>query len=51
MLLMKLEDIKKSLEHAAEVELQRAVYNACGILDRDSVEGIFTDTIRDIYDS
>lgn len=48
---MKLEDIKKSLEHAAEVELQRALYNACGILARTAVEDICEMTIKDIYDS
>ena len=48
---MKLEDIIKSLEHAAEVELQRAIYNACGILPRFEVEDIFNKTVKDIYDS
>lgn len=48
---MKLEDIKKSLEHAAEVELQRAIYNACGLLARSEVDDIYNKTVKDIYDS
>ena len=48
---MKLEDIKKSLEHAAEVELQRAIYNAAGLLERSRLNAVISDTIFDIYDS
>ena len=51
MLLMKLEDIIKSMKHAAEVELQRAIYNVCAFFVREDVEDIFNKTIKDIYDS
>ena len=46
---MKLEDIKKSLEHSVKVELQRSIYNACGILERSEVFKLFTDTLDDVY--
>ena len=48
---MKLEDIKKSLSHAAEVELQRALYNAAGILEVSEIQKILHATMNDIYDS
>lgn len=48
---MKLEDIKLAIQHSAEVELQRAIYNASAVLDYSKVMEVIAATIDDVYDS
>ena len=47
---MKLDDIKKSIYNALESELQRAIYNAAGVISRYALIEIFEKTIEDIYE-
>lgn len=47
---MKLEDIKKTLVHSAEVQLKRAIYDACGIIDdAEKISEIVLSTLDEVY--
>lgn len=46
---MKLEDIKKSVRHALEMELQRAIMNCASVMSETEIYDIYGKTVDDIF--
>lgn len=46
---MKLVDIRLSQRHAFEVNLKRAIYDACCLLDEGDITNICFDTLNEVF--
>ena len=46
---MKLDDIKKAVVHAAEAEFKRAFYNLASVMDVDDVSKLYHSLFDEVY--